>query len=70
MEAHAGELYNEIVDAYAKKATTKDQVDTTIKYSERQIKTLIKENIKNKWQERWENNRTGRHTTNTSQKYC
>lgn len=58
--AHVGVQGNELADRYAKKALKHDTLTATTKMSKAETKTLIKQEIKNIWQKRWNNERKGR----------
>jgi len=51
--AHIGVEGNEIADKYAKTATKKSEIDMVISYSKAEVKSIIKEEMKKKWQEEW-----------------
>ncbi|GIY37472.1 uncharacterized protein CDAR_458971 [Caerostris darwini] len=57
IKAHAG---NERADEYAKKATTKEDIDFTMGYSIPYIKGLIKKDLLKQWQDRWSSSTKGR----------
>ncbi|XP_053089092.1 uncharacterized protein LOC113540370 [Pangasianodon hypophthalmus] len=58
--AHVGVKGNELADEYAKEATKKVDIDMQIKYGKSEMKCLIKQHVKNRWQKFWEEERTGR----------
>lgn len=60
VKAHAGELYNEIVDQLAKEATNKDNIDVTCKIPLAHIKKELSKDIIKCWQYRWDNSDKGR----------
>lgn len=62
VKAHAGETYNEIVDTYAKKATSNEEVEIKTKIPISYIKKQIKREINKIWQDQWDNSTTGRKT--------
>ena len=57
--ADVGVQGNEPADRYAKKALKYDKITATTKMSKAETKTLIKQEIKNIWQKRWNNERKG-----------
>ncbi|KAL2083780.1 hypothetical protein ACEWY4_021553 [Coilia grayii] len=59
--AHIGVMGNEMADKYAKIAAGKDNIDTDIKHSKAEVKSIIKAKISGKWQQLWERGPTGRH---------
>ncbi|KMQ82197.1 non-ltr retrotransposon cats, partial [Lasius niger] len=61
VKAHAGIKFNELVDGYAKQATTKVDIDYAYPRSRCQIKRLAKSEMLSRWQERWDSEiETGR----------
>lgn len=57
--AHVGVKGNEMIaDEWAKKATNKADIDIKVKYSKAEMKCLIKQHVRNRWQKQWEE-RTG-----------
>lgn len=58
--AHYGVPGNEEADKIAKEATRRSQVDLNIKFSRGEMKDTIKKKMRERWQKRWEEERTGR----------
>ncbi|XP_024859831.1 uncharacterized protein LOC108230932 [Kryptolebias marmoratus] len=52
--AHIGVVGNELADSFAKSASKKNTVDLDIKISKNEVKNIIKEYIKGKWQKKWD----------------
>jgi len=62
VKAHAGIWENELVDAEAKAATTKSEVDIYVKLTKIQLKNKIRTESLKAWQDRWELSDVGRDT--------
>ncbi|XP_048015377.1 uncharacterized protein LOC125247880 [Megalobrama amblycephala] len=58
--AHIGVKGNELADECAKEATGKSDIDIKVNYSKAEMKFLIKQHVKNRWQKQWVDERTGR----------
>ncbi|XP_037531102.1 uncharacterized protein LOC119408373 [Nematolebias whitei] len=57
--AHIGIRGNEAADRAAK-AATKDQINFTISISKSEVRTIVKQKLKGKWQKQWEEEHKGR----------
>ena len=53
-----------MADQYAKKATERSSIDMEIKYSKAEIKSIVKDKLRGKWQKLWDSEPTGRHFYN------
>lgn len=62
VKSHDGNVRNEQVDAAARRATLKENVDLVVKYSKKYISTLTKADMLKLWQERWSSSNLGRKT--------
>lgn len=58
--AHIGVRGNERADKCTKKAREKGKIDMTVAFSKRQIKSIVKHKMKQRWQKQWEEEKTGR----------
>lgn len=58
--AHIGVIGNELADKCAKKAAGNSNVAIEVNYSEAEIKSIVKNIVKGKWQTLWDNGQTGR----------
>ncbi|XP_035213931.1 uncharacterized protein LOC118187764 [Stegodyphus dumicola] len=62
IKAHVGNKGNERADEEAKRATQRPEIDITVPLSEQSVKSkMLLETLK-RWQERWEEEETGRET--------
>ena len=59
--SHIGLPGNEVVDSLAKAAIDSPDVDMVVPYELREAYSVIDRHIRSKWQESWNNERTGRH---------
>ena len=57
--AHVGIMVNEMVDKCAKQALRADHIQIEVGLSKSEVKGLIKEYIKRKWQEEWNHESKG-----------
>lgn len=66
--AHIGVIGNELADKCAKKAAGNSNVAIEVNYSEAEIKSIVKNIVKGKWQTLWDNGQTGRQFYNIQNK--
>lgn len=59
--AHVGIEGNEKVDKLAKEALKADQVEIKVPLSKSEVKVIIKDNINRRWQDKWDQEKKGRH---------
>lgn len=59
--AHIGVAGNELADSCAKKAASNTNVEMEVDYSKSEIKSIIKQKIRGRWQSLWDSAETGRH---------
>uniref|UniRef100_A0A3B5Q0T1 Reverse transcriptase domain-containing protein n=1 Tax=Xiphophorus maculatus TaxID=8083 RepID=A0A3B5Q0T1_XIPMA len=58
--SHIGLRGNELADKYAKLASKYSDIDILVPFSREEIKSIIKQKVKERWQRQWEEDRTGR----------
>ncbi|XP_027861616.1 uncharacterized protein LOC114137195 [Xiphophorus couchianus] len=58
--SHIGIRGNELADKYAKQASKYSDIDILVPFSREEIKSIIKQKVKERWQRQWEEDRTGR----------
>ncbi|XDV44363.1 hypothetical protein PO909_012656 [Leuciscus waleckii] len=63
-----GVVGNELADKYAKQADGNSSVDIEVNYSKAEIKSMVKNIVKGKWQTLWDNGQTGRQFYNIQNK--